>query len=111
MKKIIFLLFCTFCVAGCFRETKYLGDWVEPIPGMEGVQGLRLEKDGKASSVNMRTLVYETWALQGNAVVVTGKSVGNGKTFEFTERFFLENTDGGPALRAEDADVVYRRIK
>lgn len=111
MKKIIFLLVCAACVAGCCKESKYLGEWVDPIPGMEGVQGVLIEKDGKASSVNMQTLVYETWALQGDSLVLTGKSIGNGQTIEFAENFMLEKDGSEWVLRAEDGSVTYRRNK
>lgn len=36
------------------------GEWVESVPGMETqMQGVNLEKGGKASSINMATLQYE----------------------------------------------------
>ncbi|MGN1256279.1 MAG: lipocalin family protein, partial [Bacteroidaceae bacterium] len=38
------------------------GTWLQPIPGMpEQVQGITLNEDGKAESVNMATLKYKTW--------------------------------------------------
>lgn len=111
MKKIIFSLLCAACVFGCCKESNYLGEWVEPIPGMDGFQGVLLEKDGKASSVNMQTLVYETWALRGDSLVLTGKSAGNGQTIEFAENFTLEKSDGEWVLRAADGSVTYRRRK
>lgn len=63
-----------------------VGSWVEPIPGMEGqVQGIDMKEGGKASSVNMATLVYETWAQNGDQLILGGKSIGNGQTIEFTD--------------------------
>ena len=36
------------------------GSWVEPVPGMSGMQqGFVLDGDGSASSINMATLKYE----------------------------------------------------
>ena len=36
------------------------GSWVEPVPGMPGMQqGFVLDGDGSASSINMATLKYE----------------------------------------------------
>ncbi len=38
------------------------GSWVEPVPGMSGMQqGFVLDGDGSASSINMATLKYEAW--------------------------------------------------
>lgn len=44
-----------------YSERDFVGIWVEPVPGMAGVQGIALEEDGAAHSVNMATLRYETW--------------------------------------------------
>lgn len=62
-----------------------VGSWVEPIPGMNGEQGVKLEENGKAQSINMATLQYESWTLQGNTLVLAGKSLGNGTTIEFKD--------------------------
>ena len=43
------------------------GLWVESVPGMDNlIQGFNLEAGGKASSVNMVTLQYETWEKKGD---------------------------------------------
>ena len=63
-----------------------VGAWVEPGPGMEGkVQGIKIEEGGNASSINMATLVYESWKQNGDQLILTGKSIGNGQTIEFTD--------------------------
>ncbi|MCM1300887.1 MAG: lipocalin family protein [Alistipes senegalensis] len=62
------------------------GSWVEPVPGMEHtMQGIRLEKEGKASSINMATLQYERWERTGDRLILTGKSIGNHQTLPFTD--------------------------
>ena len=62
------------------------GTWVEPVPGMENsVQGFKLEEGGKASSVNMATLQYESWKQEGDKLVLSGKSIGNGVTIPFSD--------------------------
>lgn len=111
MKKVLFALLGAVCVFGCCKESKYLGEWVEPIPGMEGVQGVKLEKEGKASSINMQTLVYERWSLHGDSLVLEGKSVGNGQTIDFAENFRLKKTDGKWALVSEDETVSYAKLR
>ena len=62
------------------------GTWVEPVPGMENMDhGFRLEANGKASSVNMATLRYETWKQEGDRLILTGESIGNGTTVPFSD--------------------------
>ena len=34
-----------------YSERDFVGIWVEPVPGMAGVQGIALEEDGAAHSV------------------------------------------------------------
>ncbi len=46
------------------------GSWVEPVPGMPGMQqGFVLDGDGSASSINMATLKYEAWKKVGNRLL------------------------------------------
>ena len=46
------------------------GSWVEPVPGMPGMQqGFVLDGDGSASSINMATLKYEAWKKSRKPVV------------------------------------------
>ena len=64
-------------LAGC-HEPAVEGKWLQPVPGMAGaVQGVWLEDGGKASSINMSTLVYESWSRRGSELVLQGKSIGN----------------------------------
>ena len=51
-----------------YSERDFVGIWVEPVPGMVGVQGIALEEDGAAHSVNMATLRYETWKYEKGSV-------------------------------------------
>ena len=51
-----------------YSERDFVGIWVEPVPGMAGVQGIALEEDGAAHSVNMATLRYETWKYEKGSV-------------------------------------------
>lgn len=86
------------------------GSWVEPIPGMDGVQGIKFDKAGIASSVNMSTLVYETWKLDGNNITITGKSIGNGQTIDFTQIAKIQKLDADSLVYIVD-DMTYRYAK
>lgn len=82
-------------VAGC---------WTQPIPGQPGqVQGMQLLPDGRARSINMHTLLYMGWQLDGSRLTLTGKSTGNGNSSLFTtistidslsKTTLILNTDG-----------------
>ncbi len=109
MKKLISVLCALFLVA-C-GDTDISGTWTQPVPGMAGLnQGFTLNTDGTASSVNMATLAYDTWRRDGDTIIMTGRSIGNGQTIEFTETYTIEQlTPDTLVLRNGDATFTYSR--
>lgn len=97
--------------AGCSGGESVVGEWVEPVPGMPGqVQGFTLEADGSASSVNMATLLYESWEKDGEMLVLTGKSLGNGQTIAFSDTLLIESLDKDQiVLKDRGAVRIYHR--
>ncbi len=95
MKKIIGLAAGMFMLAACGNANNINSEWLQPIPGMEGqVQGMRLNADGSAASVNMHTLLYKSWQKTGDELILSGESLGNGQTIHFTEKYHIEKLDG-----------------
>lgn len=92
-------------------EPSLVGQWVQPIPGMENQeQGIKLEKDGKASSINMHTLVYHSWKQEGSTLILTGESIGNGQTIEFRDAFEIVHlTKEALVLKVGDMELIYTR--
>ena len=97
---------CTAC-SGISIE----GEWVEPVPGMENqMQGVNLEKGGKASSINMATLQYESWEKQGDKLILSGKSIGNHETGSFTDTLVIEKlTENELTLKKGSLSINYRK--
>ena len=65
-----------------------VGKWTMPDPiAPEGVMGVEIMVEGAARSINMATLVYTSWELQGEAdkILLKGQSLGNGQTIDFTQ--------------------------
>lgn len=92
MKNTLAAVLLTLAVCGCSAAKQDLiGTWVEPIPSMPGhTQGFSLQDGGKASSVNMATLVYDGWEVQDGNLILNGKSIGNGQTISFTETMKID---------------------
>lgn len=68
-----------------------IGSWIMPIDGQSGkMQGIRLDEDGEASSINMATLVYKYWEQQGDELYLTVKSIGNGVEIEGIDTLKIE---------------------
>ena len=76
---------------------------------------MRLLPDGRGVSLNMHTLLYQSWQLDGNRLTLTGKSMGNGNTSLFTATSTIDSlskntlildTDGTREtyIRMPDAD-------
>ena len=87
------------------------GKWVEPVPGMENqMQGVQLEKGGKASSINMATLQYERWERKGDKLILSGKSIGNHETIPFTDTLAIEKlTDNELTLKKGSLTFTYQK--
>ena len=71
-----------------------VGAWVQPNPiDAEQVQGFYLYVEGEAGSINMSTLVYEHWSVADGVLMLSGKSIGNGQTIDFSEKWNIEHLD------------------
>lgn len=95
------------------NSASIVGSWVEPVPGMEGqVQGIKMEEGGTASSVNMATLVYESWKQEGDKLILTGKSIGNGQTIEFADTMEIKKlTADSLFLDGRGMEIRYAKQK
>ena len=87
------------------------GKWVEPVSGMENqIQGVNLERSGKASSINMATLQYEKWERKDNMLILSGKSIGNHATSPFTDTLTIEKlTKDELSLKKGSLTINYQR--
>ena len=68
------------------------GSWVEQVPDMPGIeQGFTLETGGKAASINMATLQYNRWERRDDVLLLSGRSLGNGQTIDFTDTLQIKH--------------------
>lgn len=88
------------------------GKWTQPIPGQEGkVEGFELKKDGVAESINMATLQIEKWSKDSTTLTLTGKSIGNGQTIDFTETYTIAQGDKNSLTLVKDGSIVWALSK
>ena len=105
MKKLLSVLFALFLIACTNPDIS--GTWTQPVPNMPTMtQGFVLNTDGSAQSVNMATLQYDTWSRSGDTLTMTGQSIGNGQTIEFTQEYTIESLDND-TLVLRDGDITY----
>ena len=109
---VAFLAICAIALAIGLRWSSahdaLLGDWVEPIPGMEDhVQGFSLREAGVAESIDVATLQYREWHSDGDALILSGESIGNGVTVDFEETYRIVSLDAR-RLELEDAHGASR---
>lgn len=114
VRKTLFKDVCGMIIAMAFTacgSNSIEGEWVQPVPGMENTeQGICLEKGGKASSINMATLKYEAWVQQGNRLLLSGQSIGNGQTIIFTDTLIIEKlTNTELVLTNGDMTINYHK--
>ena len=88
-----------------------VGNWTMPDPiDPDGVMGIRIMVEGEAQSINMATLRYTSWELQGEAgkILLKGQSIGNGQTIDFAETATIaKDADGIYTLTIESNGAVY----
>lgn len=91
-----------------------VGRWTMPDPiDPEGAMGVEIEVEGAAQSINMATLVYSSWELQGEAgkIVLKGQSIGNGQTTDFTQTGVIaKDAEGKYTLSIEGTGTVYTKV-
>jgi len=105
MRKGIALLFLGLFLSACSTNKNLTGPWVQPIPGQENkFQGFNLDRNGIASSINMRTLKYEKWQTRNNCLILSGKSIGNRQTISFSDTLSIEK-------QSNDTLILVRKRK
>ncbi len=89
-----------------------IGRWVQPVSGQEGkFEGIEFKKDGIAESINMATLQIEKWSKDSSTVTLSGKSIGNGVTSDFTETYTLAKGDNNTITLIKDGSVIWSLSK
>lgn len=69
-------------------QSALVGSWVEPnAADPHWSEGFTLREDGTASSINMATLTYRSWVLQGNRLALEAISTGNHTSSTGTEAY------------------------
>ena len=115
MKKLLILMLAAASVCCKPKKNDLTGTWTRPVPGQAGgwSQGMQLNADGTASSVNMYTLVLESWKREGDKLILTGKSVGNGINIAFTDTLTIDrkSTDDSLFLRQGTNVQAFGRLR
>ncbi|MEG1405754.1 MAG: lipocalin family protein [Alistipes sp.] len=86
-----------------------IGEWTMPDPiAADSVMGVKLVVEGVAESINMATLRYTSWELQGepNKILLKGTSEGSGSPEEFTQTAVIGCADGAETLTIEGTEIV-----
>ena len=118
MKQFSFLMLAIFLIAACSTpaaedKSVFCRRWIEETaPDSPYVQEITLLPDGTASSIGMATLKYQKWALKNGRLFLSGKSIGNGQTIDFSDQWqILEITPLTMKLKSADGNyrINYRR--
>lgn len=98
-------------ITGNSTYVNALGNWTSPINGQDGVEGVCIEINGEASSINMHTLVYKQWELTDtdNMLVLVGESIGNGVTSQFRDTAIIEQMEQKWIMKIAGTNVNYTK--
>lgn len=121
MKKLILIFIMSIGVSAC-NQTKtdsktenaiilLTGSWVQPNPINEKEeQGFILQKDGKAISINMSTLVYKKWWTEKGKLVLVAESIGNHSSSTDTTKYEIVNNTNS-ILELKNGDYIDKYTK
>lgn len=93
-------------------ETNLLiGSWVEPNPiNANEIQGIKINEDGTAKSINMSTLVYKKWWKENDKLALVFESIGNGLTIIDTTKFeIIKLNHNELEIKDNDYTIKYKR--
>lgn len=88
------------------------GSWVEPNPvAPDQVLGFTLESDGSAHSINTDEVVYRSWSLRGNRLVLVAESANEDEAFEQQIVYVIRGVSGRKlTLESESGEIrIYSR--
>ena len=87
------------------------GEWTQPMPGRaDAYHGFLLHQNGAASSINRATLAYQTWALDGNQLILTLNNIGNRQTLAATKVYKLVQLTADSLILGQADDMtIYTR--
>lgn len=114
MKKLIITTLSLIVLSACSDNSKKLvGSWLEVTPpGVSYEQGMAINEDGTASSIGMETLKYSDWKLDGKSFMISGKSIGNGMSFDFVDTMKIAKLSSDSLiLKNKEYEVKYYRQK
>ena len=89
-----------------------IGKWGCPDPlDSNKKMGVELKADGVAASVNMATLPYTRWELQGQPgkLILYGKSIGNGLSFDVQTTVTISKKNGKWIMTDDDTRATYKK--
>lgn len=73
---------------------------------------MTLAKEGKASSIGMATLQYESWQLLSDRqLVLSGKSIGNGQTISFSDTLAILSLQQDTLTLRKGADYQIKYVR
>lgn len=82
------------------------GSWVEPNPiDPKQMQGMTLNPDGTATSINMATLLTEKWNMEDGKLIISIKSIGNKQTIEMNDTMKVIKLDADSLILERGSEV------
>lgn len=74
------------------RKDEIVGNWIEVKNGNPTIkQGITIEKDGKAQSINNNTIKYEKWKRKDDSIILSGVNLKSGMPVSFTDTLDIIN--------------------
>ncbi|MFQ6371756.1 lipocalin family protein [Shewanella sp. YIC-542] len=90
------------------EQSPLTGAWVLQDYGW--ISGFALHSDGTAASIGSHTLLYKTWQVHNNELVLTAISLGNGSASVFEDKFQIATANDNELVLTRN-NKRYRYLK
>jgi len=112
MRRYLFLaiIVVSFSFASCVRQSP-VGTWIQPSANKGDIEsGFALYSDGTASAVNMHFVLFDTWEVKDNMLIINGRNTG-ARPMSFSDTLRIVKVTKENLVLAQDGfgEITYLR--
>lgn len=120
MKKVVLLFVLASLLQGCRstptasrREITPIGRWfITSDISTADYHGVELLQDGRARSINLLTLYFDSWFQRGDTLILSGRSVVEDSETNFSDTMkILSLTESRMILQLQDMKLELNKIQ
>ena len=113
-RNFIIVAFALMALLSSCGKNKIVGTWIQSSANQGGSEvGFALYKDGTASAINMRMVVFEKWNQDSDLLIISGRNTGSLNNSSFVDTMRIVKVTKEELVLSQEGfeDLVYTRKK